>query len=311
MIIQIGGTGFIGKHLCCALQARELSSVTFSRNPDNAFLQNHTPSIVSEKIENLASPSAMDWIEQATTLVYLASSSTPATLENTALREFESSISAAIKLVDFVLNINPSIHIIYISSGGTIYGSGHKQPILEESQLNPTTPYAFGKVTIENFLRMRASKSELKYTILRPSNPVGRFHKNVKQGIVGAALDCIKNKKTLTVFGDGESTRDYVDADELANGIISAALNPSDSINKTWNIGSGQPTTINQIIQDLNIITQEKLRVDYKPARHSDIDYNVLDCKKIEKDLGWRASLGIKEILRNQWDFLHAEHAKL
>lgn len=302
MIIIIGGTGFIGKHLCCAIQKSGKKAICYSNNPDIEFLSENSPSTKGRPISKLFADNENNILEEAQAVIYLASRSYPALINNSASFEVENNIRPAIKAFDHILSLNNKAKIIYLSSGGTIYGSGHTIPIKESSPLKPSTPYSFGKIAIEQYLQLLNASKNIDYTILRASNPVGKWHANPRQGFIGASITNIKLGKPLEIFGDGETIRDYIDADELSSAIIKIVDNHDASKNKIWNIGSGIGASLNDIATNLKKITGSDFQVNYTASRNVDLRYNVLDCSKISKELNWKSELILNDILSKAWN---------
>lgn len=301
MIIIIGGTGFLGKHLSIALNKEKIRHLSLSRNPDFDFPSKFAPLTRVDRVSSLKSDENIESLRNAKLIVYLASSSTPASRMNSVELEIENAIKPAIHTLSEITSVNANAPIVFMSSGGTIYGDGHTSPINEHSQIQPSTPYAYAKQSIESYLQYLANTSESKYTILRASNPVGKWHKNPRQGFIGAAISRIMNNESLTIFGDGTAVRDYIDADEVAEAIIQIYKKPKVSENKIWNLGSGVGTSINDIIATLRVISNSEFEVQYNEGRATDLAYNVLDCKRINNELGWKATRSINDLLISAW----------
>ena len=157
------------------------------------------------------------------TIVYLANSSKPATPQERLTHEVDVNASTLIRFSEHLFSRNPDAHLIYLSSGGQIYGPGHSEPISEENQVDAVTPYALGKVLIEQTLNYLHDQIAAKITILRLSNPIGRWQLNTSHGLVTAAINAAVNDQGLTIFGEGLNQRDYFDVDDFAEFIIKTA----------------------------------------------------------------------------------------
>lgn len=302
MIVLIGGTGFLGKHLCELLHKKGVTAVTFSRNPDREFLAKYAPSIAAYRLVDGLEEEHRAIFSKATSIIYLASQSFPGTDAYDVGKELYGNLSDLVNILSEAVSINPSLDIKFLSSGGTVYGPNFASPISEQSITNPITPYAFGKISAENYIRYLANTSDAVYTILRVSNPVGRWHKNPEQGFIGASLKKLVLNEPICIYGDGRVVRDYVDADEVAESILMSLEDPVASRNKTWNVGSGKGYSLNQLIEKIEFITDSKLQIKTLPARAVDLPYNVLDCSKINKELNWHARKDIDFIIKNVWD---------
>ena len=301
MIISIGGTGFVGKHFSILLHQKGVENISLSRQPDHLFISRHAPSASAISISALDDPQTKERLATAHTMVYLASTSIPGASANSIQSELTLNVEPAIATISKILAINPQMRIVFVSSGGTVYGPSHTSPIGESQASNPCTPYAYGKITIENYLQYMANTSPMSYTILRASNPVGKWHLNKKQGFIDTAIECIQEQKPVTLFGDGSTIRDYLDADELAEAIFLSVHHADRSRNQIFNVGSGTGTSLNQIIELIQQLSPHSFDVERLPSRANDLPYNVLDCSKIEQVLGWRARQDVKAIIAKAW----------
>ncbi len=301
MIILIGGTGFIGKHLCTLLHGKSLPAVTFSRNPDSSFLNTHAPSIKGFELTDNFDTEHANIIKQASTIIYLASESIPSLAQHDISKEISTNIASATNILGRVAAINSRINIIYLSSGGTVYGPNHSKPIPETAGTNPITPYAFGKVAIEQYIKYLSNTTNVTHTIFRASNPVGKWHSNPQQGFIGASLNRLRNGQTIKIYGDGLVIRDYLDADELSEAILKSIESPERSKNKLWNIGSGKGYCLNELSDIIQKVTQKEINIERLQERPVDLSYNVLDCSLIKKELNWQTSLNIEQIIENSW----------
>lgn len=302
MIVLIGGTGFLGKHLCELLHKNEVPAVTFSRSPDQDFLREYAPSIQGYSIVDGIEEFHKDVFSKATSIVYLASQSFPGVDSYDVSNELYGNIADVISVLSSAVSVNPKIDIKYLSSGGTVYGPKFTVPIAENAATNPITPYAFGKISVENYIRYLANTSGCTYTIFRVSNPVGRWHKNPEQGFIGASLKRLATGEPICLFGDGSVVRDYVDADEVAESILMSLQNAQASKNKTWNVGSGEGHSLAELISIIEKITESKIEVNRLPHRNVDLPYNVLDCSLIKRELGWSANKNIDCIIKDVWE---------
>lgn len=301
MIIIIGGTGFLGKHLCSLLHKENIPAITVSRNPDHHFLKVNAPSIKSVKLDHQGLITDENILINASTVIYLASQTTPACAKLGISHELNTSVKSAQTILDQIVKINPDIDIKYVSSGGTIYGNNHSKPVSETSSLIATTPYAYGKICIEHYIKYLSQNTGCTYTIFRLANPVGKWHKNICQGLVGAALTFLKAGKKFTIYGDGSSVRDYIDADEAMSAIVESIKNPAVSTNNVWNVGSSRGYSINETLVIIETVTEIKLHKHFSSARNSDLLYNVLNTQKIQSELQWSASHDMQYLVRHLW----------
>jgi UDP-glucose 4-epimerase len=285
-IVLIGGTGFLGKHLCEQIQVANLSAFTLSRNPDRDFISRYSPIVKFASIDSQESESIL---KKCRVLVYLASSSLPSVHWDNPAAELEYNTLNDVRFLSEFASLNPEAHIIYASSGGQIYGSGHLAPISEEAPATPTTAYAFGKHLVERTLSFLSLIKGNPVTILRIANPVGRWQVGRKHGFVSAAINAGLTGSSLNLYGDGENIRDYFDADDFSKLVIELAQSPQNAF-KIYNIGCGIGRTENEVIDLVENIIGNRIKVIRSSPRPFDLYYSVLDCTKATSEIGWLAT---------------------
>lgn len=295
-MLILGGTGFVGRHLCTAISAQGRSAVAVSRSPDFGFLRAHAPGVTG-----VALPDFFDEAERHfrghDTLVYLASTSVPATYAHEPWNELAANVQPAFEMFDRAIRANPKLRIIFVSSGGTIYGADHTAPVNETAPAAPISAYGYGKLAIEEAIRFLGRTKSVSHAILRVSNPVGRWQENRTHGIVNVALRAAHSGEALNLFDGGRQVRDFLDADDLAEAIIRAADARSFTA-ATWNIGSGMGRTVADVVERVSQITGRRIELSGLPKRAADVPYSVLDCSKAERDLGWRAQTALDDTIR-------------
>ena len=296
-MLIFGGTGFLGKHLCAMLHSRGYSGVTVvSRNPDKEFLERFAPSVNCVRLADfLEAPIALE--AHSRCIVYLAGNSTPGTFADVPWREFSDNVAPALQLFRQCHSVYPDAKVIFVSSGGTVYGKGHHQPIPEDAPLCPISPYGLGKAAIEHCLEFLGRVEKLKFEILRVSNPVGKWQNSPTQGVVNVMVRAVMNRAPITLFGDGSYIRDFLDADDVANAIIKFCDRETVS-NGAWNIGSGVGTSILEVIRIIEGYFNIKAEKLFFPARELDVRYSVLNCNKVNRELGWHANGDVAEMLK-------------
>ncbi|KAA2235247.1 NAD-dependent epimerase/dehydratase family protein [Salinarimonas soli] len=292
-MLIVGAAGFVGRHLCAALSAAGRESTCVSRKvPDAEFLARHAPH---------ARPLALDEFEQDVArhlrrhhaLVYLASSSVPGTFAAEPWRELSANVDPLLRLAHAAVAANPAIKLVYVSSGGTVYGRGDGTPFLETAALAPISSYGYGKVAAEEALRFLGRSTGLRTAILRAANPIGRWQSGKAHGIVSVALRAALSGSTITLFGGGLQVRDFFDADDLVAAIITAADGTRNE--GVWNVGSGVGTRVIDVVGTVERVTGRPVALDMHPARSADVSYAVLDCARARADLGWSATIPLEE----------------
>lgn len=296
-ICVVGGTGFIGRHLCQALHRHRLDSFSTSRTPDHEFLKHYSPTVVGVSLDD---KTLWHRIAEARAIVYLGSSTKPGSTWRAPSDEIEFGVGGTARFIRRVLDINPDCHIVYASSGGTIYGN-YQRPVNESDAIAPVTSYALCKQLTEQVLRFHATIDRASVTVLRIANPVGYWQIGGRHGLVSALVKAAMTSSEILIYGDGENVRDYFDADDLAEAIIAVVRAPSNSF-QILNVSSGQGRSDRDIITLVESTLGKNIRSAYQAAREFDLRYAVLDPSRIFEAYGWRADTPLETTVRKMAD---------
>lgn len=183
--------------------------------------------------------------------------------------------------------------IIYISTGGAVYGEPKYLPVDESHPVNPECPYGITKHTVEHYLYLYNFLYGQKYTVLRYPNVYGpRQNPLGEAGVNAIFIHQMLNGKIPHIFGDGEQLRDYVYIGDIVAANI-AALDKGD--NEIINIGSGIGVSVNQIYFELKKILNFPHDPIYDAPRQGEIYKIYLDASKALKMLNWKCAASFSE----------------
>lgn len=301
MIVIVGSDGFIGRHLTVEAVHRGIALTLVSRSFDRDFLDAFAPRAAAITATEFASPACEPILASASAVVYLASRSVPGSSVDEPGRELTQNVGPAFAFFRRLAAINPEALLVYVSSGGTIYGRTSAVRIAETHPLHPISPYGLGKRLSEDALRYCADAYGQRFAILRVSNPVGRWHRDVRQGLVTAVVRAIRTGAPLEVFGDGSAVRDYLDADDLADAILRAAT--SEARAEIWNVGSGKGRSVLEVVDLVAKVAGKRPEIRFTGRRPIDVERCVLSITHIRKDLDWRPTTplrdSIESVIRN------------
>lgn len=293
-LVILGGTGFIGRHLCQALAAAEAPATVLSFRPDHGFLAAHAPGLRAFELETEEARAALG---AADTVIHLGHLSRPASNPDAEEMEIGQNVEPAVRLFADLAARRPGARVLYVSSGGQIYGPGHASPIPETAPAQPTTPYALGKHLIEQALLYFAGKGQVRATILRLANPVGSWQLGGRHGFVSAAVQQTLRGAPLTLYGAGGNMRDYFDADELGAFLARLARDP-EAPDGLFNLGSGIGLTERDVLAEVAATLGRTPTIETRPARGFDLPYAVLDTARARGALGWAPRLRLDATIR-------------
>lgn len=207
-------------------------------------------------------------------------------------------VAANLAALDAFL-ISPEIEdvekFIFVSSGGSVYGTPEKLPITEAHKLTPLSSYGKAKAAMEQRLTMFSQDSGIDLAILRPGNIYGFSDPNNDvKGIVAAAIDAIKRDKKFPLIHAGKTIRDYIHVDDVIDAIILAAENKAKNI--VWNVATGVGTSVAGIIEKISRASGRKLEnIEHIKNYASDVESNILSIKRIKRESDWRPTISLDD----------------
>ena len=193
--------------------------------------------------------------------------------------------------------------LIYISSGGTVYGVPLYNPITEDHPTEPMCSYGITKLAIEKYTAMYTKLQGIEYRICRPSNVYGEGQRlNIGQGVIGVFLDSALRGKPIEIWGDGTNKRDYLYVADFISALVKLIHHDGDG--RVFNISTGKGYSLNDIIsairEDLNI----PVEIKYKASRGFDVPVNILDSTHFRVDTGWEPKTNLTDGIRQVYDWL-------
>jgi UDP-glucose 4-epimerase len=292
-ILLLGGGGFIGQALARRLAELGQPVTVLARNAPI-----HTLSGVVWRRGDLSDNALIkEALAGCRAVIHLATTSTPGTYSRDPLREGEENILPLLQLLQ-VMDSSPALPLIYLSSGGAIYGNPQILPVTEDQALAPLSYHAAGKAAAEQFLGVFAWQGH-KVSILRPSNVFGpgQQHK-ASFGVIRALLEHLRRDTPMEIWGDGKTVRDYLYIDDLVEACLKTLEYPA---SVTFNVGSGVGCSLNELCQLAERVTGRKLTLRYRPARGGDVKAVVLDIGHIRRETGWVPQVNLEEGLHRTW----------
>lgn len=278
-VLLLGGAGFIGSALARRLAQDDVPVHVIGRHEG----------------DRLASV-----LPLCRTAIHLASATTPGSSAARPHLELDN-LALTLRLLE-ALQGQPETHLIFFSSGGTVYGNPRRLPVTEDSPMAPLSSHGAGKAASEAFCEaLRAQGRPV--TILRPSNAYGPGQP-LKSGfgLVRTMLEHARAGTALEIWGDGENVRDFIHVDDVVEATTRLVRLPQDS--GTYNLGSGIGFSINQVRRIVEAATGAELPAVYRPARGIDVRSLVLDTSRLNARLDWRPRVSLAEGVEGTWEWL-------
>ena len=298
--LVLGGNGFIGSHLV-----------------DRLFAEDHRVRVFDKYKEQFRRPlggveySYGDFgnrgllsnaLKDIDLVFHLISTTLPETSNDDPAFDISSNVVETIFLLEQCVT-NKIKKIVFISSGGTVYGMPEILPINEDCTTDPLCSYGIAKLTNEKYLSLFNHLYGLNYAVIRPSNPYGsRQNPQAAQGAISVFLGKAIRKETINIWGDGEIVRDYLFIDDLVDGIYKAAV--SEPRSKIFNIGSGEGISLNDILKAIRNVANLEVKVEYTDKRIFDVPKIILDISRAKDELGWKPVTPLQTGLKMTYDFI-------
>lgn len=191
--------------------------------------------------------------------------------------------------------------VIYVSSGGVVYGEPGTLPADETFPIQPASPYGISKSTGEWYLKFYAAQTRMTYVVFRYSNVYGpRQMPHGEAGVVSIFIQALMAGKVPTIFGDGSVVRDYVFVGDVVDANLRALTRGE---NVAVNIGTGIPTNVNQLYQAIKEAMKSPVDALHGPPRRGDLQANYLNAKLAETVLGWKPKTTLAEGVAKTRDY--------
>lgn len=284
-IFLIGGAGFIGKNLAIEL-VKFGHKVTIYDCIDNPF-ENEYFDINYVKGDYFDDDIEEKILKQQDIVILLACSVGPKSSMMNSESCYSQDIVTMIKLLDQLRSFDMS-RLVFISSGGTVYGRNSEKALTEEMQTFPINHYGILKLTQEKIILMYNDLYKMNNVIFRIANPYGPGQRSTSGiGAVTAFLDNIIQEKEISLFGQGDIVRDYIYIGDVVKMI--AIFLEKEVITEDipiYNVGTGEGYTLLQVIEVIEKVIGKKAKVQFLDERKIDVNRNVLDIRKLLSVIG-------------------------
>jgi len=181
--------------------------------------------------------------------------------------------------------------IIYASSGGLSYGEPEQTPTTEEHQLKPVYPYGITKTCGTLFIKDYSRRKNLNYAVCRLGSVYGP---RANGGVIKNFFEKLRKNEKPVIFGDGTQTRDFIHVKDVVRGLRKAA----DKGDGEYNLGNGVQTSVNELLELIEEVTEQDIDPIYKNRWQGDIDRCELSCKKSKNEINWKPQIDLFEGLK-------------
>ena len=303
--LVLGGAGFIGSHLAEALAQQGHRVRVFDRPHVDRLPLFPAAGGFEVFTGDFLNPRALaPALEGAELVFHLVSTTLPKNSNDNPVYDIESNVLGSLRLLELCREHGVR-KLVFVSSGGTVYGVPRTTPIAEDHPTDPISSYGIHKLMVEKYLALAHRLHGLDYRIVRPANLYGpRQRLDIAQGAVAVFLDRALRDQPIRIWGDGSVVRDYVYVADAVDAMLKAAS--FEGAQRIFNVGSGNGASLNELVAEIEKLLGRRVKTEHGAPRALDVPVNVLDASLAERHLGWRASTPLAEGLRRTCEWLRS-----
>lgn len=305
-IIILGAAGFIGTNLTARLAADPGNRiVAVDEEPGYFHGDVDFPNVEKKAVKFDRHTDFQSLLAGQEQVYHLVSTNNPASSNRDVEHEITDNIEISVRILEACVS-NRIRKIIFLSSGGTVYGKGTAFPIREDAAANPITTYGIQKLTVEKLVYLYHYIHGLDYAVIRLSNPYGPYQRpDGRLGVVTTFIYKALRGETLMVYGDGSIIRDYIYIADAVTGIIRIAQGSRED--KVFNLGSGKGVSIRELISVIETVAGVPVAVAYLEKRSVDVPVSYLDISRYERNFGQLSLKPLEEGIRLTINYFEKE----
>ncbi|HYG89642.1 MAG TPA: NAD-dependent epimerase/dehydratase family protein [Azospirillum sp.] len=301
----LGGGGFIGTNLILRLRDQGADLRAFGHPPT---FPETVPGVAWTTGEFDDTEALWRCIDGCDVVYHLMGGSVPGKADADKVGDLRRSVENTVRMLEAARGGGIG-KIVFVSSGGTVYGITDRLPIQENMPTDPITAYGVSRLAIEKYLNLYRHQYGIDYTILRVSNPFGEYQTARQgQGLVATLLICAFTGRRFEMWGDGTTIRDYVYVGDVTNALLAAAHPRLPE--RVFNIGSGTGIDVNEMICLVEAVVGQPITCLRRPSRPVDVPASVLDVSRAGALLGWRPTYAMPDALDRTARWMKAFLAK-
>ena len=301
-ILVTGGAGFIGSHLVRHLLAKG-EQVTALDNLSTGLAENLPPEaklvemdILDEELPKVVAAGAFDAI------VHLAAQTMVDTSIKDPLLDTRENLLGTVHVLEAARTAN--VKRVIFASTAAAYGDVKEDdlPVREAQPTEPMSFYGLSKLSVEKYLEMYRKIYGMEYVVLRFANVYGeRQGDGGEGGVISIFAKAVAEGRDITIYGDGEQTRDFVYAGDIAEGILAALR--TEEVNAAYNLSTQTETSLRELVSLLAEIRGREIVPKYGAEREGDIYKSMLSNSRARRGLDWQPATTLAEGLRRTYEY--------
>jgi len=297
-VLVTGGAGFIGSHLVERL-VHEGTEITVLDNLTTGREENLKRVITEDNIHfvrgDIRDPEIVSrCLKGVDRVVHLAAIASVSYSSKNPAETHDVNIEGTLNILRACKEHNVA-KMIYASSCA-VYGEPVFLPVTENHRLSATSPYAQSKISAEAYCKLFREEHGLSTVCLRAFNVYGaRQHNSDYGGVITHFMSQLSKQRPPIIYGDGEQSRDFIHVDDIVQALMEVLRSPNGT-SRTYNLGSGKATSINQVARILeHLFGNDELRPIYAGERAGDVRHSQADISKAKRELGFEPLISLEE----------------
>ena len=294
-IFVTGGSGFIGKHLI-------------------RKLQNEHELIIYENFSNSSEEDFLNLLKNNVSLIKGDMTNFSLLKKSLINVDLVIHLAAKIDILESIthpndthkINVEGSLNILrccvenniknFISaSSAAVYGNPTEIPVSEKTVPNPVSPYGAEKLSLEFYAKAFANAYDMNCISLRFFNVYGKGQSNEYAGVITKFMEKIHSNQPLTIFGNGENTRDFIHIDDLVDGIVKSISNINGKKGNVYNLASGVSTSVKELAELMILISKKNLKLNFIDSRPGDLLHSLASIELAKKELGFEPKISLED----------------
>jgi UDP-glucose 4-epimerase len=309
-VLVTGGAGYIGAHVAAELLKAGYSVRIyddFSNGLHKRVDGNFRDVVEGDILDREKLIQAMHGVDA---VIHLAAKKAVEESVKNPLKYYENNVGGTLNLLA-AMTVKGVKKIVF-SSSAAVYSPNDKDAVEESDPTVPLSPYGATKLLSEELITTVGNAEQISHISLRYFNVVGAaipaFGDNSKDNLVPKVFLALKNGKRPQIYGtdyptpDGTCIRDYIHVQDLALAHV-AALKKTESsfVSSIYNVGSGNGYSVREMMNQISATLGKDINPEESPARAGDSPKLIASTAKIERELGWKPTATLKEMIDSSW----------
>ena len=292
-----GGAGFLGRHLVARLIQGDITPVVVDNLSSGQHrkwdieAQLHTLDIADEALADVFAETRPEIV------FHLAAQISVRQSMRDPQADIRANVVGGVNVLQQCARFGTR-RVVVFSTGGALYGDPEHLPCSESDPIRPLSVYGASKFALEHYTRIIAAEAPFHHTILRPGNFYGPGQDpNGEAGVIAIFAQLMLAGEEIIIYGDGEQQRDYLYVTDVVEAAM-AALRSNTSATGEFNVGSGAPSSVNEIVGLLARETGYTRAPTYAPARAGEVRRIYLDSTRAQQELNWLPLVSLEDGIR-------------